>query len=273
MRNTRLFQLPEHSYTDLKWLFTIRCLLGINVYANKSVTLDHSHQGMVDTSIEGNPTEGVIGGLRLHYVFRRKTTRGHDRDGSPLVYALKEMNGYRMQPMYHSMLYNRAEEILATFVGDLAVDALMDVPSSKPLCRTFATCVAKVAGLPLVQSTFLRKRTVGEVLDVVDADFPAFAKERERHAFKGELGKLRRADSQSGFQMKDVSKPMRRFFQPFIIDGETPPLEGQRIALVDDLVSSGTSITSVAECLRHTGAVVELGVCLLSDLYTAGWPR
>ncbi len=51
--------------------------------------------------MEGNPTEGVIGALRIQYVFRRKTTKGHDRDGNPLVYALKGMHGYRMQPMYH----------------------------------------------------------------------------------------------------------------------------------------------------------------------------
>lgn len=247
----------------------IGCLLGINVYKNRSVVLDHSHQDMVDTSIEGNPTVGTISGLQLHYVFRRKATRGHDRDGSPLVYALKEMHGYRMQPMYHTMLYSRAEEILAKFVGDLGVDLLMDVPSSKSLCRTFAARVAQVSGIPLVQSTFLRKRTVAEVLEVVDADFPVIAREPDQHAFKRELGKLRRADVDTDFQMKEVSKPMRCYFQPFIVDGVVPALGGQRIALVDDLVSSGTSIVSVAECLRQTGAIVERGVCLLSDLYAA----
>ncbi|HEY0123925.1 MAG TPA: hypothetical protein VGC14_19625 [Rhizobium sp.] len=66
--------------------------------------------------------------------------------------------------------------------------------------------------------------------------------------------------------MKEVAKPMRRFFQPFTVSGEVPALEGQRIALIDDLVSSGTSIISVAECLRAQGVIVERGVCLLSDL-------
>jgi hypothetical protein len=240
--------------------------LGINVYANKTVIIDHSHQELVDTSIEGNPTEGAIDGLRIQYVFRRKTTKGHDRDGNPLVYALKEMNGYRMQPMYHQMLYKRADEILAAFVGDLDVDALVDVPSSKPLCRLFATRVAEVSGLPLVESNFLRKRTVGEVLDAIDASFPQFTKDRDKRAFKAELGQLRRAKRDTDFQMKEVAKPMRRFFQPFTVSGEVPALAGQRIALIDDLVSSGTSIISVAECLREQGAIVERGVCLLSDL-------
>ncbi len=240
--------------------------MGINVYANKTVIIDHSHQELVDTSTEGNPTEGAIDGLRLQYVFRRKTKKGHDRDGNPLVYALKEMNGYRMQPMYHQMLYKRADEILTAFVGDLDVDVLVDVPSSKPLCRSFAKQVSKASGLPLVESSFLRKRMVGEVLDAIDAGFPQFAKDRDERAFKAALGQLRRAKRDTDFQMKEVAKPMRRFFQPFTISGEVPVLEGQRIALIDDLVSSGTSIISVAECLREQGAIVERGVCLLSDL-------
>ena len=70
--------------------------MGINVYANKTVIIDHSHQVLVDTSIEGNPTEGAIDGLRLQYVFHRKPTKGYDRDGNPLVYAFKEINGYRI---------------------------------------------------------------------------------------------------------------------------------------------------------------------------------
>lgn len=230
------------------------------------MTIDHSHQEMVDTSIDGNPTQGLIGALRVQYVFRRKTTKGHDRDGNPLVYALKEMNGYRMQPMYHQMLYKQADKILATFVGELDVDVLVDVPSSKPLCRKFATKVAHASGLPLVESTFLRKRTVGEVLDGIDANFPDFSKNQDKKMFSGVLGQLRRVKPEIDFQMKEVSKPMRRFFQPFTMSGEAPALEGQRIALIDDLVSSGTSIMSVAQCLSEQGAIVERGVCLLSDL-------
>jgi hypothetical protein len=247
--------------------------LGIDVYPNKSVIINHTHQDMVDTSIEGNPTEGLIGGLHMQYILRRKTTKGHDRDGNPLIYALKEMNGYRMQPMYHRMLYARVDEILAAFVGELDVDALMDTPSSKPLCAAFADRVAQASGLPLMRSTFLRKRTVGEVLDGIDAEFPPFVKDGDAQSFKRELGQLRRARPESDFQMKEVSVPMRRFFQPFAMAGEAPALEGQRIALIDDLASSGTSIASVAACLREQGAIVNRGVCLLSDLKASRAPR
>ena len=196
--------------------------LGIDVYRNKSVIINHTHQEMVDTSVEGNPTEGLIDGIRMQYVLRRKTTKGHDRDGNPLIHALKEMNGYRMQPMYRQMLDARVDEILATFVGELDVDILMDTPSSKPLCAEFACRVAQVSGLPLVRSTFLRKRTVGEVLDGIDAEFPLFAKDRDEQSFKRELGKLRRARPESDFQMKEVPRPTRHFFQPFAMDGEAP---------------------------------------------------
>jgi len=221
---------------------------------------------MVDTSIEGNPTEGLIDGLRMQYVLRRKTTKQHRGDGNPLIYALKEMKGYRMQPMYRRMLDAKVGEILFAVVEGLDVDALIDMPSSKPLCAEFAAQVSEVSGLPLLRSTFLRKRTVGEVLDGIDAEFPVFTKHRDERSFKQEVGKLRRAPRESDFQMKEVQIAMRRFFQPFAMAGDLPTLAGQRIALIDDLLSSGTSIASVAACLRDQGAIVAQGVCLLSDL-------
>ncbi len=54
--------------------------------------------------------------------------------------------------------------------------------------------------------------------------------------------RARRAKREVGFQMKEVTTPMRRFFQPFTVNGEVPALEGQRIALIDNPVSSGPSL-------------------------------
>ncbi|MGP2494109.1 DUF2840 domain-containing protein [Mesorhizobium sp. PUT5] len=55
--------------------------------------------------------------------------------------------------------------------------------------------------------------------------------------------RARRAKREIGFQMKDVTIPMRRFFQPFTVNGEVPALEGrQRFALIDDFLSSGPSL-------------------------------
>lgn len=230
------------------------------------MTLDQSHERLVDTSISGNPTEGVIDGLHMQYVFRRKTSKKHSRDGNPLVYALKEMHGYRIQPMYTGMLWKIVDNILAKFAGNLEVDFLIDVPSSKPLCQIFALRISKASGIPLVKSTFLRKRTVEEVLSKIDGQFPSFIRDLDEKEFKAELGKLRHAQPRDDFQMKKVSKRMRHFFTPFIMNDAISLPRGQRVALIDDLVSSGTSIISVANSLREQGLTVERGVSLFSGL-------
>lgn len=246
--------------------------MGIKVYSNKSVIIDHSHQELVDTSFEGNPTEGFLKGLHLRYVFRRKTTKHKDGDGNPLVYALKEMNGYHMQPMYRDMLYKQAAKIMETFVEEMNADMLVDVPSSKPLCRDFARKVAEISGIELRPSDFLRKKTIAEILADIDANFPSIKKEKEQTEFKNILGNLRKANPDIKFAMKEISKNMRHFFQPFTFSSETPSFKDCKITLIDDLVSSGTSIISVADCLKKHGALVDSGVCLLSEL-NAKHPR
>jgi hypothetical protein len=256
----------EYSFCGISTLhFLSEPFLGINV-ENKFVSIDQSHQDLVDTSDTNNPTKGLIGELFVHYVFRRKKTNTHNGDGNPLVYALKGIKGYKIKPSDLEILYGLADEILSRLVDDLEVDAVLDVPSSKPLCRLFASRVSGVLGVPLIESSFLRKRTVGEVLNFVDAKFPEITKGSDRKAFKSVLGVLRNSDRENIFQMKDVSRSVRKFFRPFVAIPTTPNLAGRRILLVDDLVSSGTSIMSVAECLRELGASVENGICLLSDL-------
>lgn len=247
--------------------------MGINVYQNKSVTVDHTHQQLVDTSLEGNPTEEVLDELHIQYVFRRKAIRDHKGtpptfgDGNPLVYALKRMHGYSIQPMYEKMLFTRATEVLGAIKETVEADFLVDVPSSKPLCRTFLDHSSKALELPTIYSDFLAKRTIGEVLSDFDDGLPDFHSKNEERGFKDQLGKLRKAPPETVFQMKSVDNTkVRHLFQPFDVTGDISHLEGRTVLLVDDLVSSGTSVTSVAKCLQKNGVIVRQGICLLSSL-------
>lgn len=246
--------------------------MGINVYQNKSVVLDHTHQKLVDTSVEGNPTEGTVSDINLKYVFRRRSI--HDQkssaptygDGNPLVYALKQMQGYSIQPMYRTMLFNRAREILQNMKGSIEGDILVDVPSSKPLCREFLNLAAPELLIPKRESDFLRKRTIGEVLSDFNDGIPELGK-RDARTFKSELSLLRKADPSEVFQMKAVRTiKARQFFQPFTVDGDPSIVEGKLVILLDDLVATGSSIVSVSQCLRCHGATVRNGISLLSTL-------
>lgn len=246
--------------------------MGINVYQNKAVTIDHSHQRLVDTSLDGNPTQGEIEDILLTFIFRRRSIRDHRGtpptygDGNPLVYALKQMNGYTIQPMYRQMLFNRGKEILQVIPSQPEGSVLLDVPSSKPLCREFLKHVGEALELPILESSLLRKRTVSEVLSDFDHGLPKL-KKRDAAALKKELGALRGANPEEVFQMKLVrNTKSRKFFLPFTVEGDPSEIEGKEIILVDDLVATGSSIVSVAQCLRVHGATVRHGISLLSAL-------
>ena len=53
---------------------------------------------------------------------------------------------------------------------------------------------------------------------------------------------------------------------PFTLEGDPAIVEGKTVILVDDLVATGSSMTSVARCMRHHGANVRSGISLLSTL-------
>lgn len=235
--------------------------------------MDHTHEKLVDTSIDGNPTEGTFDNLRLRFVFRRKSSNDQRRDraaisdGNPLVYALKKMNGFTIMPMYLNMLYRRADEIVDGMKPDLAADWLVDVPSSKPLCRTFMLRCAQILEISPIPPGFLRKRTVAEVLSDFDQGLPDFQHRRDERLLKNELGVLRKVKQDEVFQMKHVTEiKARPYFQPFTPEGDIAALAGQTILLIDDLAATGTSVSSVAQCLRSHGVIVREGVTLLSTL-------
>jgi hypothetical protein len=79
--------------------------MGINISADKYVVLDNTHEKRVNTCVDDNPTSTKCGDVVVHHVFRRNRTSDDDRDGNPLAYALKGMNGYRIVPMYKKMIW------------------------------------------------------------------------------------------------------------------------------------------------------------------------
>jgi hypothetical protein len=112
-------------------------LLGINISATKYVTLDLTHEKRVDTSLDRNPTAEMVGDLLVHYVFRRNHTGDLDRDGNPLAYALKGMNGYNIVPLYRKQIMDRARKVLEAFITGIETDYIMPLPSTYPFANEF----------------------------------------------------------------------------------------------------------------------------------------
>lgn len=241
--------------------------MGINISANKYVTLDLTHEKRVDTSFDRNPTSEMVGDLLVHYVFRRNHTGDPDRDGNPLVYALKGMNGYNIVPLYRNQVLNRARQVLEGFVTGLEADYIMPLPSSYPFVDEFCDLVCAVTGIGKLDSSFLKKRTAEEMLAIYDGNVPAHLNSKLSKEFKDQLYHWKRLNPTQKVSLKMVDTRIRHCFNMWRLDEGAPNLEDTSILLVDDIMSSGTSISTAADVLATgTGANIAGAICFLSGI-------
>lgn len=242
--------------------------MGINISGTNFVTLDHTHQRRVDTSIENNPTRDNIGDLVAYHIFRRNKDGDPDRDGNPLVKAMKGMGGYRVIPLYRDQVMTRAREVLMKFSGQLEVDMVMPMPSSYGLSQEVAELVCQVTGREYLSPSFIRKRTIAEMLAEYDGNVPDHLNSRLTKFYKDQLYTWKRMKPGQYVSMKEIETKIRTCFQPLVLGGHNVPnIEGSRVLVVDDLMASGSSLASVSSVLVNgTGCSVPFAVCFLSSL-------
>lgn len=242
--------------------------MGIDVFDNlqpRTVTLNHTHENRVITAVALNPTRSTIGSIDVVHVFRRTRTGDADRDGNPLIYALKGINGYTILPFWRARIMQQAAGILTSIGAELATfDHVIAVPSSNAFCSGFAAFVSATIGIPLLPSAFIQKKTVGQMLAGFPT-IPATVRKQDRQPFGRQLKEWRELPPGSAVSMKLISSSVRPHLDPFTTTGQIPVIAGQRILIVDDLLSSGSSIASVAGILQTQGATVS-ALCFLSGI-------
>lgn len=241
--------------------------MGINISSSKIVTLDDTHQKRVDTSIESNPTFDHVADLAVHYIFRRNKTGDLDRDGSPLLYAMKGIRGYKISSEDRAGAFKRAAEIIPRCIEGAHADYVVPVPSNYTLSGDIAQIVSRVSGIPMLPADFMRKKTVAEMLACHEGKVPTGLSPRNDKAFKDQLFAWKRMVPGQMVSMKEIDTKIRPLFDPLVAVGHLTHLEGRRIIIVDDLMSSGASIASAARVLGGLpNCSVERGICFLSKL-------
>ncbi|WP_282153958.1 phosphoribosyltransferase [Ruegeria atlantica] len=240
--------------------------MGLNIDRNNNVMFDDTHQRRVDTSLDKNPSKGRVGNVDLRFVFRRNRTGDLDRDGNPLIYALKGMNGYGIVDFYRRKFFKRAEDIVNVFAHEVDADFVMPVPSGYSFCSEFAEELSGWLGLPFLSPDFLDKKTVGEALADAKANPVNIKNKRTKRLYTSQLYQWQHMDSGQHVAMKELDKKIRGYVRPMKLIGDTSHLAEKKVLIVDDLMSSGTSIRCAAELLQSQGVEVNMGVFFLSGL-------
>jgi hypothetical protein len=161
----------------------------------------------------------------------------------------------------------RAREILQGFAGELEIDMIMPVPSSYDFAREVAELVCEVTGKEYLDPSFLRKRTVAEMLEEYDGNVPGHLSKGLSKEFKNQLADWKRAKPEQSVSMKRIAPKIRTCFQPLALSTDAPDIGGRRILIVDDLMSSGSSVASTAGVIIAAAeCTVPMGITFLSSL-------
>lgn len=89
------------------------------------------------------------------------------------MHALKGRNGFQITAHWRSQFDVRMRQIIGKCSDALGeFDLILPTPSSSGFCGDFARAVSDLTGVPVLASDFLRKKTVGELLDECHANPP-----------------------------------------------------------------------------------------------------
>jgi hypothetical protein len=151
----------------------------------------------------------------------------------------------------------RADLILEKVQSNLAgFTHCMPIPSSSPFCSEVTDLFANRLELPILQPTFFRKKTVQEMLVGLQAHPPKVRK-GQKTAYNGQLNTWQALPGATVCEAKNVDTTIRLLFDFFLLLPGAARLDGQRILIVDDIFSSGSSVLSVREIVcNQLGAEV-----------------
>jgi len=239
--------------------------LGIDVGPDLRVVFSKEHEKRVVTDPNRNPVLQQVGDFPVLSIFRRVKTGDKDRDGNPLIYALKRKRGYRIGFRSASELWRAAHAILPQIVAAVECDMIVPLPSSSNIAGYVARAIQRAYGAnaPEIRALF-EKATVGEALRRMVP--PDQVEPKLRREYGSYLHTLHRLPTGAHVQMKEVSPQIRHLVPSVTPIASLHGLDGCRVMLVDDLLSTGSTFMSARACLDQANVRMVFGVCLLSGL-------
>ncbi|SHF38342.1 hypothetical protein SAMN02745753_01850 [Marinomonas polaris DSM 16579] len=237
--------------------------MGIDISREREVSLNTDHELRLVTSIVRNPVISNKEELTVKCTYRRTKDGDHDRDGNPFIYALKRKNSYSITMKELFLFSSSFKVILKKMSAGMDVDFVVGMPSSHSVVSHFGRRVAREFGA-LYVGDYFSKKTVGSVLaDFQLDDIP----EKHKVKVKKVLSTYRKLSPTEEVSLKKVENKIRKYFEPVIAN---PNYAGSaltgNILLVDDLLSTGTTLLSARKAILSQEVTLGGAFCLLSDL-------
>lgn len=234
--------------------------LGLVILGTK-VLVDHSSREHLITTLAGNPkqytVENEFGSIDVFSVFTRLKATSQERrdrpgrkigDNCPMIYALKGKDG--LTTGYRSVreMLLIGEQIVRQHLVFRDPPVIVCIPSSHSIVRHVAEQLGKHLQLTIVDG-LLAKATVASAVADLDRAISSSKSYSDRKA----LQNIRQVvNKQQVLALKDVHTRFRHLIQPIAAGPQAVKHPYSSILLVDDLVSSGTSLIAAKNVLRST---------------------
>lgn len=245
--------------------------MGIDISAEREIRFNADHERRIITAVRKNPKITIIGThprITVYSIYQRTKFGDTDRDGNPLIYSLKGINNYTItnKEFYKFkssfiIILNKIKQKIPNLNY-----LLIAMPSSSAVSVQFTKKIARRFGIPMYKNCFI-KQTVSEVIMHYHTYAPD-VKPAHKKAIHRTLSELQKLPVNTIFSMKRVPNKVRHYFSPWKLnpDFDYNQLNNSEIILVDDLLSTGTTLISAAGELQRTGLTCSLAICLLSNL-------
>lgn len=201
----------------------------------------------VDNSIGNNPCRQRSKNGDVVFTLFRRTRASDDRDGNPFIYALKGKDDYSIAMNEVKKFVPFLHHFIQGLRAHLACDVVMPVPSYHGISSIIAKRISRALCIPFHPCGFVKKRN-----SLVASEINALL--RSSHLHRNTQRSLRRTVSlikkkpNAEFALKNVYLDDRKYVQPFLWDASAGVPTFRSVVLVDDLLATGQSFSSMRGC-------------------------
>lgn len=231
---------------------------------NKIISFNSKHQDNVDTNDYLHPyiISNTIRNENVLSIFERKDN-DEGNDGNPLVYALKNIRGWRFSNPQQDIIALLKRFVSVTTKLQMNFDTLISIPSNNELNNRVFSYLIRLLSFDYSFSSFFRKLTVSEVYEnYYDENYFDSLEENEAKHARMEMNKAFRNMTRKNngiFSYKYISalayrdsieQSLKIEFDEDLCMQYRNAINGKNVLVLDDTVASGKTLSDSAEAIK-----------------------
>jgi len=236
---------------------------------NKVVYFNSNHEDNIDTSLSLNPSYYMLDDIPVISIFKRKRNN-YKTDGNPLIYALKNIKGWK---------FKNKEDILNLLKQFIRIsnkispvyDTIITVPSSNILNNEILKRLNNIIKCKNKIDDYMQKMDADDVYDnYVDWKnlYKDFKNRNINNIINDSFFRMEK-ENNNIFSFKYINNEYRAYITQTMIKNNYSVIKNaqyindKNVLILDDTISSGTSVSEMVNDIRKTFVPKSLTVITL----------